>query len=194
MKRNSPFKSKLTRAIHISAELERLIWLAISFFISVHLIACFWGLIGLIGPEPAQSWVLVYGYMDESEFQFYLICVYWVITTLTTVGYGDIGPQNYAERIAAWMVMIFGVFVYSYIIGAVSGLVSSLNASKNQLNKKYEVLNKIAEKYNINPLFYRKIQKALDYEFKQDNKAYDDLLASLPIRMRNELLSIMYQQ
>ena len=30
--------------------------------------------------------------------------------------------------------MILGIFVYSYIIGAVSGLVSSLNASKNQLN------------------------------------------------------------
>ena len=88
--------------------------------------------------------------------------------------------------------MIVGIFIYSYIIGAVSGLVSSLNARKNVLNNKINILNKISSKYSINPLFYRKIQNALDYEFRNDNKAYDDLLNSLPIRMKNELLSIIY--
>ena len=92
IKRNNPFRRKLARGIRISAEIERLIGLAFCALLCVHLFACFWGLIGFIGPEPSESWILIYNYMGESGFQFYLICVYWVITTLTTVGYGDISP------------------------------------------------------------------------------------------------------
>jgi len=43
--------------------------------------------------------------------------------------------------------MIVGIFIYSYIIGAMSGLVSNINAEKNILNKKYETLNKLVENY-----------------------------------------------
>jgi len=32
--------------------------------------------------------------------------------------------------------MIAGIFIYSYIIGAVAGLISGLDAEKNELQKK----------------------------------------------------------
>ena len=64
---NNPFKSH-NRKIHVSAEVEGLIWLALAFFVSVHLFACFWGLIGQEGPDPSESWIFIYQYVDESEF------------------------------------------------------------------------------------------------------------------------------
>ena len=79
--------------------------------------------------------------MDETEVDLYLICLYWAIKTLTTVGYGDITPQNPQERIYASIIMIAGIFIYSYIIGAVANVIQSLDSEKKELNKKYEVLN-----------------------------------------------------
>ena len=69
------------------------------------------------------------------------MCFHWTITTLTTVGYGDISPQNNVERLYSNFVMIAGIFIYSYIIGAVAGLISNLDAEQNALDKKYAVLS-----------------------------------------------------
>ena len=90
--------------------------------------------------------------------------------------------------------MIAGIFIYSYIIGAVANVISSLDTQKKELNRKYEVLNQISGKYNLDPLFYRKIINALDYEAKNRNKGFEDMLENLPHKIKNELLSIIYEK
>ena len=53
------------------------------------------------------------------------------MTTLTTVGYGDITPTNQTERLYATFMMIIGASFYGFVVGAISSVVSSsdLNAS-----------------------------------------------------------------
>jgi len=46
--------------------------------------------------------------------------VYWAVTTMTTVGYGDITPETDAGRIIAMGVMVVGIGFISLIIGAVA--------------------------------------------------------------------------
>ena len=40
--------------------------------------------------------------------QQYVVSLYWSFTTMTTLGYGDITPQNSSERIFAMACMLFG--------------------------------------------------------------------------------------
>jgi len=43
---------------------------------------------------------------------------FWcVITTMTTVGYGDIAPRKWLGRIAAFLVMVTGIGLFGWIIG-----------------------------------------------------------------------------
>ena len=43
---------------------------------------------------------------------------FWlVVTTMTTVGYGDIAPRRWLGRIAAFLVMITGIGLFGWIIG-----------------------------------------------------------------------------
>ena len=44
-----------------------------------------------------------YQYMDEEEGDIYLIWLYFAITSLTTVGYGDISAFTTAEMIIAML-------------------------------------------------------------------------------------------
>lgn len=53
------------------------------------------------------------------------MCCYFVMTTLTTVGYGDLTPQTYSEKIAGIFLIIVGVAFFSYIMGTFGDVLSS---------------------------------------------------------------------
>jgi voltage-gated potassium channel len=46
--------------------------------------------------------------------------VYWAITTITTVGYGDIGPETEAGRIIAITVMLTGIAYVAILTAAIA--------------------------------------------------------------------------
>jgi voltage-gated potassium channel len=46
--------------------------------------------------------------------------VYWAVTTMMTVGYGDISPKTDGGRIIAIFVMVVGIGFLTMVIGAVS--------------------------------------------------------------------------
>jgi len=46
-----------------------------------------------------------------------IICCYFALTTLATVGYGDFTPQSNIERILGILIMILGIALFSYIMG-----------------------------------------------------------------------------
>ena len=54
-------------------------------------------------------------------------CWYFMITTLTTIGYGDFGASNICEMLLLMAILLIGVTVYSYIISNVGSLVGELN-------------------------------------------------------------------
>merc|ERR1712232_210852 len=61
----------------------------------------------------------------------YLAALYWAMTTLTTVGYGDITPSSDAERAYTMLAMVVGGSFYGYIVGTITSMVSinDLNSS-----------------------------------------------------------------
>lgn len=46
-----------------------------------------------------------------------LILLYYAFTTLSTVGFGDFNPKSNSERIYTAFFMLFGVMIFSYIMG-----------------------------------------------------------------------------
>ena len=70
--------------------------------------------------------VLIFGSLlyliegDESGFTSIGVSCYWAITTLTTVGYGDISPQSPLGRAVASIIMILGYGVIAVPTGIVT--------------------------------------------------------------------------
>ncbi|MCJ1969189.1 potassium channel family protein [Lactococcus carnosus] len=55
----------------------------------------------------------------EIEHVSILNSVYWVVTTITTVGYGDVTPTHDFTKILAMFLMVIGVAVMGYINGVI---------------------------------------------------------------------------
>lgn len=70
--------------------------------------------------------------MDDTDL--YIKSFYWAVTTLTTVGYGEISAYNSLERITCCIAMITGVFLYSYTIGSITNLLLNIDSRNAKLN------------------------------------------------------------
>jgi len=57
----------------------------------------------------------------------YLVAVYWAVTTITTVGYGDITPGTALERCFVSMAMLLGATFYGYLVGTITSIVASID-------------------------------------------------------------------
>ena len=66
---------------------------------------------------------------DTAE-DHYVASVYWSITTMTTVGYGDITPASTHERLYACLAMLLGATLFGYVIGNVAAMSMSADPAK----------------------------------------------------------------
>lgn len=117
----------------LNPALMRLLSFAFWFVLAVHFIALGWILIGAADTQTAAN-------AARSPSDQYLRALYWAVTTVATIGYGDYYPNHDSnvQIIYTIMVQIFGVGIFSYIIGNVAGLIANLDVAKAQFTKKVE--------------------------------------------------------
>lgn len=78
-----------------------------------HIAACIWYYIS--DSDDPNSWLYRYSYRGEGLVDRYWASLYFIYTTLTTTGYGDIVPGTLNEMIATIIFMAVGVSVHSII-------------------------------------------------------------------------------
>ena len=55
-----------------------------------HVVACIWVYTGRFDESSKNNWIYHNGYMAMSELDLYVTSFYFTVTTIMTVGYGDI--------------------------------------------------------------------------------------------------------
>ena len=59
---------------------------------------------------------------SKNHVALYLTSFYFTISTITTVGYGDISGQNTIERSMGIIIMLIGVMAFSFATGSLSSI------------------------------------------------------------------------
>lgn len=92
-------------------------------------ILIFWAAFFLFSPS--------YGWVDD---------FYFVIVTLTTVGYGDVTPKTYNEKVLAIILILIGVFVFSVITALMSSFLTDRILDDDEEDRVSEIQETIEEK------------------------------------------------
>jgi len=146
--------------------ITRLIGAVFIVLLLAHFTACMWYFSAKLDNFNPDTWIMRYKYMDEEEGDIYLIWLYFAITSLTTVGYGDISAFTTAEMIIAMLWMMFGVGVYSFIVGTLSSVLSSMDAKTEMVETKLELYKYFSKDMQLT----EKVQKEITKEIRKTSE------------------------
>lgn len=144
--------------------------------------------------DTTDNWITQKAFTDMGDFDLYMVSIYFTVTTIMTVGYGDISAYNSGERAFCIILMLIGVISFSFMTGALSSIISNYDNSEAALKEKLAVLNDITAQFDIDPDFHSQLVKHLQLNHKKRQKDILAFMEELPHKMRLELAMILHNQ
>lgn len=82
--------------------------------------------------------------------------------------------------------------MYSFTIGSLSSIVSTLDAKTAEMNQKLQILASIKKEFALDQEIYDKVRKVIKYDLSRNQKDKMNFLQELPNKLRIELSQIMH--
>ena len=76
-----------------------------------------------------ESWDIT----DSNGLESTTIGMYYALTSLSTIGFGDYYPKTDAERLYVSFMLLFGVAIFSFIMGEIRFMISSFTGFDQDL-------------------------------------------------------------
>ena len=130
------------------------------------------------------------GVEPGDRFQkIYIDAAYWVLTTMSTVGFGDILPYNSVERIFACSVIVLGTFVWAYIVGSFSSTLQNMDRDKNKYDEEMRSIKAMMRFHEVPEELGDRMDAFFQYKF-ETNTLFDDqkILDALPTQIRTDFI------
>jgi len=75
---------------------------------------------------------------DSHWTEQYVVCLYWTIMTMTTIGFGDVVPRNTWEVSISIVVLLLGGVFFSFMVANMDDLVSRVNPRKRRHDQRMQ--------------------------------------------------------
>lgn len=111
---------------------------------------------------------------DRSNSETGILLVYYMFTSLSTVGFGDFHPRSNAERFFCSIILLFGVAIFSYVMATFTDILTEyndLNADLDQgdrLTQFFGLLQIFNEDCPLSSDLISKIEDFFHYKWAQD--------------------------
>jgi ankyrin repeat protein len=163
---------------------------------AVHSAGCFYYLLAARYPTPKHTWIGAYmeDFHTESLWIRYVTSMYWSITTLTTVGYGDLHAQNTGEMIFVIFYMLFNLGLTSYLIGNMTNLVVHGTSKTRLFRDTIQAASSFAQRNKLPAKVQDQMLAHLCLKFRTDSEGLQqqETLDSLPKAIRSSISHFLF--
>jgi Trk-type K+ transport system membrane component len=90
-----------------------------------------------------MNWIYQKGCSDMDVIDLYITSFYFTVTTIMTVGYGDITAVSSLEKFICIFLMLIGVVAFSFATGAISSIITNQDSAESRLREKMETLQSL---------------------------------------------------
>ena len=125
------------------------------------------------GPDE-YTFYNAYGLGEREDLETLTIVLYFMFTTLSTVGLGDFNPKSEVERLIMTFILMIGVAAFSFIVTNLIEIVIDVQTvtSKNEDSEKLSRFLLILKNFNKNkplpPEMVARFEKYFDYYWHND--------------------------
>ncbi|KAF5799467.1 putative potassium channel, voltage-dependent, EAG/ELK/ERG, rmlC-like jelly roll [Helianthus annuus] len=163
---------------------------------AVHCAGCFYYYLAATYPHPKDTWI---GY-DNENFKddnlgvLYVTSMYWSITTLTTVGYGDLHAQNKREMIFVICYMLFNLGLTSYLIGNMTNLVVHGTSKTRHFRDTIQAASSFAHRNQLPGRLQEQMLAHLCLKFRTDSEGLQqqETIDALPKAIRSSISHYLF--
>lgn len=105
------------------------------------------------------------GYVEAHWFERYVWSIYFAVTTMTTVGYGDITPANVYEAGLLIFGMVMSCFTFAVTFNTIGDILSDITKDAKEYKRSILLVNRYMQKKNSSQELKFKVQKYLENKF-----------------------------
>lgn len=156
--------ARLLRLVRVARKLDRyseyglavVILLTCLFTLIAHWLACIWHGIGNLEKKNDMGWIreltenLNLNNTTGLDLQTrYITALYFTLSSLTSVGFGNVSPNTDAEKIFSVCVMIIGALMYASIFGNLTAIIQRLYSRASRFHRDLRVIEDFVRFYKI---------------------------------------------
>ena len=163
--------------VQIDPELKSVVLATAVMILIAHILACIWGSVARFSDNGiyVDSWYVGVGAADAGIVSQYIYALYWSVTTVTTVGYGDISPQSEGEMLFASLAMVLAGMFYGFVVATISAYFLSTDVHLSHLNSNMKKLKAYTRLRNFPTSLERQVHSYFSHYYRHQFMEFDEM-------------------
>lgn len=159
----------------------------------VHICACIFWYTGYV-EIPKTSWLTESKISEKPKIIQYFHTVYYITTTILTIGYGDLHPYTFPEICVVICVEAVGVFFYNFLVSTMVSIVA--DPSRNSFLSKYQRIYSAFKWRGISDDSMRELLRYYEYVWERDRDRADffETASKMPEGLQKRLALALHME
>ena len=193
--KNFTLLSKVDHFIISHKKLSEFVFLFVTLVTTIHIFTSLFFLIARYEDFSNESWVVRCNIQDLPITSQYLTTMYFIVTTLATIGYGDLHPYTEIEIVVTLILTFLGLFLVSVSVSQFTVLFDKILQGDSMVSQNIRLIEDFSIAINLNQKSIKQIKKFIrDKKIIKHNLSILKVLEPLNSELKYEIAVNIYNK